>query len=155
MQKMAALAIGATLTLGAGMVAANIATADSDHHSRTIHVVDRDDQVAVHDINGNGGLDFADIVMFRSIVSDPHGRQVGHAIGQIDIQGPHDNMLTYTLVLGGGEITMQGDIRGIDPGARSLLAVTGGTGRFTNAQGVTLAKQIAEGATDLVIHLSH
>jgi hypothetical protein len=155
MRKTAAVATGAALTLGAAILAANVATADSDHHSRTIHVVDRDEATAVHDINGDNNLDFGDIVVFRSVVSNPDGKQVGHSIGQIDIQGPHDNLLVYTLVLADGDITMQGDIRGVDPGARSLLAITGGTGRFTGADGVTVARQLDEGATDLVIHLSN
>ena len=151
------LAVGATV-VGASAVlpvgATGATTAAPQSRKVTIHVVDTDQKVAVHDVNHNGRLDFGDNAVFRTVDARPNGTKVGHGIGQIDILGPHDNLMTFTLILAAGDITMQGDIHGLESGTRSQLAVTGGTRHYANAHGVTTARQMDGGATDLVIRLS-
>ena len=153
MRKATTASAVAALALGATLVGTTVASAGHGvTEATTIHIIDRDDKVAFHDFNHNGP-DFGDIVAFRSIVTNPQGKTVGHGIGQVTLLGAQDNLLTYTAVLAGGDITMQGDITGLAPGAHSQLAVTGGTGRYGNVHGVTAATQIGQGVTDLVIRL--
>ena len=152
-KKPAIVAVG-TLAIGVTLLGANVATAGSDdNQAANIHIIDTDQQVALQDFNHNGP-DFGDLVAFRSIDTDLQGKPVGHGIGQVTLLGPHDNSLTFTLVLAKGDITMQGDITGLQTGALSRIAVTGGTGRYAKARGFTDTRQLADGVTDLVIHLN-
>jgi hypothetical protein len=154
MHKTATIVAVGTLAIGVTLVGANVATAGSDdNHAVSIHIIDTDQQIALQDFNHNGP-DFGDIVAFRSIDTDPQGKAVGHGIGQLTLLGAHDNSLTVTLVLAAGDITMQGDITGLQTGARSRIAVTGGTGRYAGARGFADTRQIGDGVTDLVIHVN-
>ena len=154
MHKRPAIVAVGTLAIGVTLLGANVASAGSDdNQGATIRIIDTDQQVALQDFNHNGP-DFGDLVAFRSIDTDLQGKPVGHGIGQVTLLGAHDNSLTFTLVLANGDITMQGDITGLQTGARSRIAVTGGTGRYAKARGFTDTRQLADGVTDLVIHLN-
>jgi hypothetical protein len=154
MHSTAAFAAVGTLAIGVTLAGASVATAGSDADTAvTIHIIDTDQHVVVQDFNHNGP-DFGDIVAFRSVDTDPHGKVVGHGIGQVTLLGAHDNSLVATVVLAAGDITMQGDLTGAQPGARSRIAVTGGTGRYAMARGFADTRQTGNGVTDIVIHLT-
>ena len=150
---------GVVLALGAAALTSSaVADASSTTPAREttmrIHVVDTDERVAFHDVNKNGRLDFGDYAVFRSVDKDPHGKVVGHGIGQIQIQGARAHLLIFTLQLAHGSLSMQGNITGLEEGARSRIAVVGGTGQYAGARGETFAHQIGEGATDLFIRIT-
>jgi hypothetical protein len=147
----AGLAAGAATAAIAGSAAA---TADSAARGVRLHFVDTDQRVAFHDFNHNGRPDFGDLVNFRSIDTNHSGHRVGHGIGSVTFLGKHDHLLVVTLVRARGTISVQGDFKNLDPGARGQFAVTGGTGRFANMHGYAKAHQTGNGKTDLVVYLS-
>jgi hypothetical protein len=134
----AALALAGLL----GAVSATAATAQASQAARpaattgaltpqTIHLVAHELQ---HKFFNHGG--FGDGEIFRGILDNATGTtQVGIFAGTLTSVSGNDslNLATVDLQLPGGQITVQGFADFTQP--RIVHAITGGTGRYTGADG--------------------
>ncbi|MCX5124503.1 hypothetical protein OG898_14850 [Streptomyces sp. NBC_00193] len=110
-------------------------------------------------VNPDGPAAQGDRTVFRSILFDKDGQQVGETGGsctttRVDNGGAETCAVTYSLP--GGQITAQGFVFGhLVPGPPPAFdnAITGGTGKYDRARGSIHAETIAPGERRFTIDL--
>jgi hypothetical protein len=111
--------------------AARPAAATGSIATQTVHLVAHEKQ---RKFLSQGG--FGDEEIFRGILDDATGtKKVGIFAGTLTSVSGNDslNLATVDLQLPGGQITIQGFFFGTQ--SRIVHAITGGTGRYTGAEG--------------------
>jgi allene oxide cyclase len=127
----------AALMAGAGVVVTGTMLGSSDaadpHQNSSFTVIEHATSDMVVDL-GDTGDSQGDLLSFQNAVYDAADEHpVGHDLGYCVRTSPGKAFeCTWTLVVEGGSIVVQGPFR--DAGD-STLAVTGGTGKFTDAGG--------------------
>ncbi|HEY2308001.1 MAG TPA: hypothetical protein VGI05_19185 [Streptosporangiaceae bacterium] len=135
-RRLAAAGLALAGLLGALFAAAAAAQASQTAHpaataGQTIHLVAHEKQ---RKLLNQGG--FGDEEIFRGILDDATGTtKVGIFAGTLTSISGNDslNLATVDLQLPGGQITVQGFADFTQP--RIVHAITGGTGRYTGAEG--------------------
>ena len=123
-------ALSATAATAQASQAAHPAAATSAT-TQTIHLVAHEKQ---RKFFNNGG--FGDMEIFRGTLDNATGTtQIGIFAGTLTSISAHDslNLATVDLQLPGGQITIQGFADFTQPAI--VHAITGGTGRYTGAEG--------------------
>jgi hypothetical protein len=114
------------------------------------------------DLDGDGRTDTGDRFTGRSQLVDPiSGEQVGRSFAdciattRIVVERSKGTWVcTRVLALAGGHIILQGeDPAGFRDGEPYFLAVTGGTGSYSDARGEAEAVDVSDLGTELTIHL--
>ncbi|MET9900732.1 hypothetical protein [Streptomyces sp. NPDC006446] len=111
-------------------------------------------------VNPGGSPAQGDRTVFRSILFDQGGNQVGETGGtctttRVENGGAEECVVTYTLP--GGQLSVQGMVFGIlNPGPPPSFdnGITGGTGKFDRARGSVHADTIAPGTRRFTIDLA-
>ncbi|MFD5410219.1 hypothetical protein ACFV4Q_27420 [Streptomyces nojiriensis] len=145
-------------------VAAAAAAPDSAHDKgkeRVITLTGRLAEQTRFPVNPGGAAAQGDRTVFRSILFDQAGNQVGETGGtctttRVDNGGAEVCVVTYTLP--GGQLSVQGMVFGnLVPGPPPSFdnGITGGTGEFDRARGSVHADTIAPGTRRFTIHLKH
>jgi Allene oxide cyclase len=136
-------------------LATTVATASSRDHSRTIRVVERAVSDTVVDL-GAPGDSVGDMLTFgNDVFNAKNVVKVGRDEGACFRTNPGLAWeCTWTTILAHGSISVQGPF--YDDLRNSSLAITGGTGRYSGAQGqMTLhARDAAGSAFDFIFRLS-
>ena len=117
--------------------------------TQTIHLVAHEQQ---RKLLSQGG--FGDEEIFRGILDDATGTtQVGIFAGTLTSISGNDslNLATVDLQLPGGQITVQGFFFGTR--SRIVHAITGGTGRYTGAEGEFSFTFPSPGVLDMTLTL--
>jgi hypothetical protein len=150
------LAAGLALAglLGALFLAAAAAQASQPAHSaatagQTIHLVAHEEQ---RKLLSEGG--FGDEEIFRGVLDNATGTtQIGIFAGTLTSISADDslNVATVDLQLPGGQITIQGFADFTQP--RIVHAITGGTGRYTGAEGEFSFTFPSPGVLDMTLTL--
>ncbi|MFF8262325.1 hypothetical protein [Streptomyces virginiae] len=112
-------------------------------------------------VNPGGAPAQGDRTVFRSVLFDQDGKEVGETGGtctttRVANGGAEECVVTY--VLPGGQLTVQGMVFGhLVPGPPPSFdnAITGGTGKFDRARGSVHADTIATGTRRFTIDLQH
>lgn len=112
-------------------------------------------------VNPRGAPAQGDRTVFRSILFDADGKQVGETGGtctttRVDHGGAETCVVTYTLP--GGQLTVQGMVFGhlvTGPPPSFDNAITGGTGKYDRARGSIHAETIPPGERRFTIDLKH
>jgi hypothetical protein len=135
----------------AGAVAAGVALADRGggghgqrHHGKAVHVIEHATTDAVTNQGDGAGDAIGDVLTFTNDVFDPTnsskvGSDQGYCVRMIVGESWE---CVFTTFLAGGQLTVEGpffDTRD------SVMAVTGGTGRYANARGSMTLKSRAGG----------
>jgi hypothetical protein len=118
---------------------------------QTIHLVAHEKQ---RKVLSQGG--FGDEEIFRGILDDATGtKKVGIFAGTLTSVSGNDslNLATVDLQLPGGQITVQGFADFTQP--RIVHAITGGTGRYTGADGEFSFTFPSPGVLDMTLTLRH
>ncbi|MFE3503471.1 hypothetical protein [Kitasatospora sp. NPDC059160] len=126
---------------------------------RVITLIGKLAQQSSFPVNPGGAPAQGDRTVFRSVLSDLDGNQIGETGGtctttRTDNGGAEECTVTYTLP--GGQITAQGMVFGqLNPGPPPSFdnAITGGTGDFDRARGSIHADTIAPGTRRFTIDL--
>jgi hypothetical protein len=129
--------------------AARPAAATGATTGQTIHLVAHEQQ---RKLLSQGG--FGDEEIFRGILDDATGTtQVGIFAGTLTSISGNDslNLATVDLQLPGGQITVQGFFFGTR--SRIVHAITGGTGRYTGAEGEFSFTFPSPGVLDMTLTL--
>lgn len=129
--------------------AARPAAATGATTGQTIHLVAHEKQ---RKFLSQGG--FGDLEIFRGILDNAAGTtQVGIFAGTLTSISGNDslNLATVDLQLPGGQITVQGFADFTQP--RIVHAVTGGTGRYTGAEGEFSFTVPSPGVLDMTLTL--
>ncbi|WP_189916903.1 allene oxide cyclase barrel-like domain-containing protein [Kitasatospora xanthocidica] len=134
-------------------------SADPVARDRAITLIGRLAQQTFFPVNPGGAPAQGDRTVFRSVLSDLDGNQVGETGGtctttRTDNGGAEECTVTYTLP--GGQITAQGMVFGhLNPGPPPSFdnAITGGTGDFARARGSIHADTVAPGTRRFMIDL--
>jgi len=155
MKRIAALAVFAV----AVAVAAGVALGARDHHGhgshgKVIHVIEHAATDAVTNSGNGGGADNAgDILTFANPVYDAkNAKQVGSDQGYcIRIVVGQSWECNWTTFLPNGQITVEGPFYDTK---NSVLAITGGTGAYSNARGWMQLNSLSGGTQfDFIFHL--
>ena len=146
-------AVAATVVVAAGLVAA--ATRDERiREPMRIHVVERATTDTVVDTDGDGADSTGDLLTFHNRVFDASNTErVGRSPGD-GVRIDPDNgtwECRYITILSGGGITVEGPF--FERRDESVLAVTGGTGRFHNARGELVLRPRGATAFDFIFRL--
>jgi len=131
--------------------AAHPAAATGATTGQTIHLVAHEKQ---RKFFNNGG--FGDEEIFRGILDNATGTtQIGIFAGTLTSISGNDslNLATVDLQLPGGQITIQGFADFTQP--RIVHAITGGTGRYTGADGEFSFTIPSPGVLDMTLTLRH
>ncbi|KIF01313.1 hypothetical protein PL81_36305 [Streptomyces sp. RSD-27] len=128
---------------------------------RVITLTGRLAQQSRFPVNPGGAPAQGDRTVFRSVLFDRDGRQVGETGGtctttRVDNGGAEECVVTYTLP--GGQLSAQGMLFGIlnaGPPPSFDNAITGGTGEFDRARGSVHADTIGTGVRRFTIDLRH
>jgi len=126
--------------MNSGVFAAHASANASPNNDITIHVVEHAITDTVGDAdNGTPSPDaLGNILAFHNPVYDAANKtQVGMDNGQCTrtIADPHNGVWEcfWTVILADGQITVEGPYN--DNGTDTILAITGGTGRYSEAHG--------------------
>ncbi|MFG2846173.1 hypothetical protein ACGF12_23825 [Kitasatospora sp. NPDC048296] len=112
-------------------------------------------------VNPGGAPAQGDRAVFRSILFDQDGKQIGETGGtcvttRVDNGGAEECSVTYNLP--GGQLSSQGFVLGfLNPGPPPSFdnGITGGTGEFDRARGQIHADTIAPGTRRFTVDLDH
>jgi allene oxide cyclase len=152
-KRWALLAAGSVLVVAAGAVGASAGSNVSG--PTTIHVIEHANTDAVIDTGATGDTS-GDLLTFHNpVFNASNAAQVGHDQGQCIREAPKRGTweCMWTTFLSGGQVTVEGPFYDTKD---SVLAVTGGTGRFSNARGQMELKSRAGGTQyDFVFHLTN
>ncbi|MCB8900915.1 MULTISPECIES: hypothetical protein [unclassified Streptomyces] len=151
------------LLVGAPVAAAGAAGTDSVHakgKDKVIILIGRLAEQTRFPVNPGGAPAQGDRTVFRSILSDQDGKQVGETGGtcdttRVDNGGAEVCVVTYTLP--GGQLSVQGMVFGhLNPGPPPSFdnGITGGTGKYNRARGSIHAETIAPGTRRFTINLA-
>ncbi|MEU9146868.1 hypothetical protein [Streptomyces sp. NPDC048349] len=129
--------------------------------SRVITLTGRLAQQSRFPVNPGGVPAQGDRTVFRSVLFDKNGAEVGETGGtctttRVENGGAEACVVTYTLP--GGQITVQGMVFGhLVPGPPPSFdnAITGGTGEFDRARGSIHADTIGTGTRRFTIDLEY
>ncbi|MEV0174535.1 hypothetical protein AB0I00_25855 [Streptomyces sp. NPDC050803] len=146
----------------APVASAAAADADSAHakgKAKVITLIGRLAQQTRFPINPGGSPAQGDRTVFRSVLFDEDGKEVGETGGtcdttRVDNGGAEVCVVTYTLP--GGQLSVQGMVFGIlNPGPPPSFdnGITGGTGKYDRARGSVHADTIAPGTRRFTIDL--
>ncbi|MGW6572016.1 allene oxide cyclase barrel-like domain-containing protein [Streptomyces sp. NPDC054945] len=159
---------GTATALVALLACAPVAAAATDAHSvqlkpreRVITLTGRLAQQSRFPVNPGGAAAQGDRTVFRSVLFDQAGKEVGETGGictttRVENGGAEECVVTYTLP--GGQLSVQGMVFGIlNPGPPPSFenGITGGTGEFDRARGSVHADTIAPGTRRFTITLKH
>ena len=124
----------AAAVTGALVVAALASSASAAPGGRTLTVVEHADTDFVVDL-GAGGDSLGDLLAFGNPIYDAtDDHQVGRDEGSCVRTNPGVAWeCSWTTVLDGGSLVVQGPFT--DDGADSVLAITGGSGAYSNVRG--------------------
>ena len=145
--------IGAALAVAALALAgtASADTAEKSHgsHDRTIRLVEANKELQPTFVDtGKPGPSVGDIVVARDEVLREDGSQAGTFRQTCTLVDLTDNPFTSTyecagsIALQDGTITMEGPFTPSQP--ESVAAITGGTGRYSTAQGEIVVRAEAD-----------
>ncbi|MFH9725136.1 hypothetical protein ACH4M4_19535 [Streptomyces sp. NPDC017254] len=148
-----------TLLAGAPVAAA----ADSAHATgkdKVIILIGRLAEQTRFPVNPGGSPAQGDRTVFRSVLFDQEGNQVGETGGtcdttRVDNGGAEVCVVTYNLP--GGQLSVQGMVFGqLNPGPPPSFdnGITGGTGTYDRARGSIHAETIAPGTRRFTINLA-
>ncbi|WP_245234497.1 allene oxide cyclase barrel-like domain-containing protein [Streptomyces flavochromogenes] len=145
--------------LAGAPVAAAAATDAGSAHGKVITLTGRLAEQTRFPVNPGGAPAQGDRTVFRSILFDQEGKQVGETGGtcdttRVDNGGAEVCVVTYTLP--GGQLSVQGMVFGIlNPGPPPAFdnGITGGTGIYDRARGSVHAETIAPGTRRFTIDL--
>ncbi|MEE1783145.1 hypothetical protein PUR71_09485 [Streptomyces sp. SP17BM10] len=158
--------LGAAAALVTLLASAPVATAATNTESPTPQTRDRVITLIGHlaqqsffPVNPGGAPAQGDRTVFRSVLFDLDGNQLGETDGtctttRTDNGGAEECTVTYTIP--GGQITAQGMVFGnLNPGPPPSFdnAITGGTGDFDRARGSIHADTVAPGTRRFTIDL--
>jgi allene oxide cyclase len=150
--------IGAAVAaLSAASVVTAVASAGSSdlNAPKRIHVIELPTKATFTDLNSTG-LSQGDLFVATNKLVAPSDRSrvVGHeddtcTLVAVTAAGGRFECTT-TAFLGGGSVMAQGPF---NVGGSARLAVTGGTGRYRNARGQVIARDLGNDKADLVFTL--
>lgn len=138
-----------------------LTSAEASHDSTTIRLVSVTDQFKELDL-GDKGPSLGDMFVFHDNLF-VHKRRVGDLNGQCavtTVRGTGDNatgaqQCLVTASLPSGDITVQGVIRfGPNESDHAVLAVTGGTGRYSGAGGEVHVRFVSDTKTLIEVDLN-
>ena len=166
MRPIRAACLGTATALVSLLACAPVASAATDTDSaagegqhRVITLIGRLAQQSRFPINPGGAPAQGDRTVFRSVLFDQDGKEVGETGGtctttRVDNGGAEECVVTYNLP--GGQLSVQGMLFGIlNPGPPPSFdnGITGGTGEFDRARGSVHADTIAPGTRRFTINL--
>ncbi|MFF9910321.1 hypothetical protein [Streptomyces sp. NPDC013457] len=136
-------------------------SAQAKNKDRVITLTGKLAQQTRFPVNPGGSPAQGDRTVFRSVLFDADGKEVGETGGTCDTTrvengGAEVCVVTYTLP--GGQLSVQGMVFGIlNPGPPPSFdnGITGGTGVFDRARGSVHAETIAPGTRRFTITLKH
>ncbi|MFB7171004.1 hypothetical protein ACFCYM_09305 [Streptomyces sp. NPDC056254] len=139
--------------------AADTEPAPAKDHSRVIVLTGRLAEQSRFPVNPGGAPAQGDRTVFRSVLFDKDGQEVGETGGtctttRVTNGGAEECVVTY--VLPGGQLAVQGMVFGhLVPGPPPSFdnAITGGTGKFDRARGSVHADTIGTGVRRFTIDL--
>jgi allene oxide cyclase len=144
----------------AGAVAAGVALADrggggheKGHHGKVIHVIEHATTDAVTNQGDGAGDAVGDILTFTNDVFDKtNSSKVGSDQGYCVRMSVGESWeCVWTTILSRGQLTVEGPFYDTRD---SVLAITGGTGKYANARGSMELKSRAGGTEfDFIFHL--
>jgi allene oxide cyclase len=144
----------------AGAVAAGVALADrgggghgNGHHGKVLHVIEHATTDAVTNQGDGAGDVVGDILTFTNEVFDKTDTsKVGSDQGYcVRMTVGESWECVWTTILGRGQLTVEGPFYDTRD---SVLAITGGTGKYANARGSMELKSRAGGTEfDFIFHL--
>ena len=142
----------ATFVILGAVVAAAIRPSISE--PMRIHVIEHATTDTVVDTDGDGDDSTGDLLTFDNSVfdatdSDRVGRSHGDCVRIDPAEGTWE--CRYITILHGSGITVEGPF--FENRERSVLAVTGGTGRFNNVRGQLILRPLSETEFDFVFQL--
>ncbi|MFH8383596.1 hypothetical protein ACH4E7_22055 [Kitasatospora sp. NPDC018058] len=154
----------ATLLVCAPVAAAAATDTDSAHakgRDRVFTIIGRLAQETHFPVNPGGAPAQGDRAVFRSILFDQNGNEIGDTGGtctttRADNGGAEECVVTYNLP--GGQLSVQGMVFGfLNPGPPPSFdnGITGGTGEFDRARGMVHADTIAPGTRRFTVDLDH
>ncbi|MGW0389973.1 allene oxide cyclase barrel-like domain-containing protein [Streptomyces sp. NPDC003042] len=134
-------------------------SADAKGKHRVITLIGRLAQQSFFPVNPGGGPAQGDRTVFRSVLFDEDGNQVGDTGGtctttRVDNGGAEACYVTYTLP--GGQLSVQGMVFGhLNPGPPPSFdnGITGGTGEFDRARGSVHVDTVVQGTRRFTIDL--
>lgn len=143
----AALAFAGTAS--AGSLDATVNTSGSQHHQKTIRLVEADKELQPTFVDtGKPGLSPGDIVVARDEVLHSNGSPAGSFRQVCTLVDVASNPFTSTyecsgsIALKNGTITMQGPFTPAQP--EQAAAITGGTGAYRTARGEIVMRAEAD-----------
>ena len=144
---------GAALVVLGGIAYAGSWGGGGLKHPTVIHVVERPVTDQVIDIGATGDspgdqLPFANPI-YNWNNTKKVGSDQGNCVRASATQGRWECM--WTTFLAGGQITVEGPF--LDAKATTRLAITGGTGHFSNARGQMILHTRSDGNFDFVFEL--
>ncbi|MER6161361.1 hypothetical protein ABT147_38515 [Streptomyces sp. NPDC001868] len=167
MRPIRATRLGTATALAALLACAPVAAAaatdiDSAHakgKDKVITLIGKLAEQTRFPVNPGGKPAQGDRTVFRSILFDESGKQVGETGGtcdttRVDNGGAEVCVVTYTLP--GGQLSVQGMVFGmLNPGPPPSFdnGITGGTGKYDRARGSVHADTIAPGTRRFTIDL--
>jgi allene oxide cyclase len=144
----------------AGAVAAGVALADrggegrgKGHHGKVIHVIEHATTDAVTNQGDGAGDAVGDVLTFTNDVFDKtNSSKVGSDQGYCVRMSVGESWeCVWTTILSRGQLTVEGPFYDTRD---SVLAITGGTGKYANARGSMELKSRAGGTEfDFTFHL--
>jgi hypothetical protein len=144
----------------AGAVAAGVALADrggeghgKGHHGKVIHVIEHATTDAVTNQGDGAGDAVGDVLTFTNDVFDKtNSSKVGSDQGYCVRMSVGESWeCVWTTILSRGQLTVEGPFYDTSD---SVLAITGGTGKYANARGSMELKSRAGGTEfDFIFHL--
>ncbi|WP_328946857.1 hypothetical protein OG259_40665 [Streptomyces sp. NBC_00250] len=154
-----ATALATLLACAPLAAAAATDSADAKGKHKVITLTGRLAEQTRFPVNPGGSPAQGDRTVFRSILFDQNGKEVGETGGtcsttRVDNGGAEVCVVTYTLP--GGQISVQGMLFGIlNPGPPPSFdnGITGGTGEYDRARGSVHADTIAPGTRRFTIDL--
>lgn len=143
----------------AGAAATDTDSAHAKGKGKVITLIGKLAEQTRFPVNPGGSPAQGDRTVFRSILFDRAGKQVGETGGtcdttRVDNGGAEVCVVTYTLP--GGQLSVQGMVFGmLNPGPPPSFdnGITGGTGKYDRARGSVHADTIAPGTRRFTIDL--
>lgn len=136
------------------VVASPLADANA-RNGKTFVLIEKETSFAELDL-GDPGFSAGDRFVFTNKLLDENGERAGQDGGFCDIVNLSGRNVTsqciVTAQLDGGDLTVQGIVDFSGPGG-FVVAITGGTGRYTGAEGSVEGQDQADGTTQLTVHL--
>lgn len=137
------------------LVVSLVSVASADTDKVVIRVVERAVTDTFVDTDGDGGLSTGDLLTFHNkLYDETNSERIGKDQGQCIAIDPENGTweCAYTNFLPGGHISVEGPFV---EGRQTALAVTGGTGDYSDVSGIQQLSCDAEAATcDFVFRLN-